>query len=216
LPCRFLESDFTSAVTILAEIGDFKDFAKAEQLAAWSGLVPSVYQSADKLVTGSITKHGSKHIRWILVEVAQAIARTNKSRLKRFFRRVQVKKGYNVAAVALARKVLCILYHLLMNREIYREDEVTKTKSIDIDLSSLSTKLGFEEMIRVLVKAGYEIRKTNSGTGGLSPNVIDLTMLYMGKSNSALNADELIDDQSVGYTLRLSLILAQIRYATAI
>jgi hypothetical protein len=71
-----------------------------------------------------------------------------------------------VAAVALARKVLCILYHLLMNREMYREDEITKTKSIDIDLSSLSTKLGFEEMIRVLVKAGYEIRKTNSGTGG--------------------------------------------------
>jgi transposase len=133
---------FTSAVTILAEIGDFKDFAKAEQLAAWSGLVPSVYQSADKLVTGSITKHGSRHIRWILVEVAQAIARTNKSKLKRFFRRVQVKKGYNVAAVALARKVLCILYHLLMNREMYQEDEVTKTKSIDINLSSLSTKLG--------------------------------------------------------------------------
>ena len=130
---------FTLAVTILSEIGDVKDFAKAEQLAAWSSLVPSVYQSADKLVTGSITKHGSRHIRWILVVVAQAIARTNKSKLKRFFRRVQVKKGYNVAAVALARKVLCILYHLLMNREMYREDEITKTKSIDIDLSSLST-----------------------------------------------------------------------------
>ena len=157
---------FTSAVTILAEIGDFKDFAKAEQLAAWSGLVPAVYQSADKLVTGSITKHGSRHIRWILVEVAQAIARTNKSKLKRFFRRVQAKKGYNVAAVALARKVLCILFHLLMNREMYQEDDVIKTKSIDIDPSSLQTKLGFEEMIRVLVKAGYEIRKTTSVTGG--------------------------------------------------
>jgi transposase len=157
---------FTSAVTILAEIGDFKDFAKAEQLAAWSGLVPSVYQSADKLVTGSITKHGSRHIRWILVEVAQAIARTNKSKLKRFFRRVQAKKGYNVAAVALARKVLCILFHLLMNREMYQEDDVIKTKSIDVNPTSLQTKLGFEEMIRVLVKAGYEIRKTISGTGG--------------------------------------------------
>jgi transposase len=157
---------FTSAVTILAEIGDFKDFAKAEQLAAWAGLVPAVYQSADKLVTGSITKHGSRHIRWILVEVAQAIARTNKSKLKRFFRRVQAKKGYNVAAVALARKVLCILYHLLMNREMYQEDDVIKTKSIDINLPSLPTKLGFEEMIRVLAKAGYEIRKTTSGTGG--------------------------------------------------
>ena len=157
---------FTSAVTILAEIGDFKDFAKAEQLAAWAGLVPAVYQSDDKLVTGSITKHGSKHIRWILVEVAQAIARTNKSELKRFFRRVQAKKGYNVAAVALARKVLCILYHLLMNQEMYQEDEVIKTKSIGIDFSSLPTKMGFEEMIQVLVKAGYEIRKTSSGTGG--------------------------------------------------
>ena len=157
---------FTSAVTILAEIGDFKDFAKAEQLAAWAGLVPAVYQSADKLVTGSITKHGSKHIRWILVEVAQAIARTNKSELKRFFRRVQAKKGYNVAAVALARKVLCILYHLLMNREMYQENEVIKTKSIGIDSSSLPTKMGFEEMIQVLVKAGYEIRKTSSSTGG--------------------------------------------------
>jgi hypothetical protein len=49
---------------------------------------------------------------------------------------------------------------------MYQEDKVTKTKSIDIDPSSLPTKIGFEEMIRVLVKAGYEIRKTISGTGG--------------------------------------------------
>ena len=157
---------FTSAATILAEIGDFKDFAKAEQLASWAGLVPAVYQSADKLVTGSITKHGSKHIRRILVEVAKAISQTNKSKLKRFFRRVQAKKGYNVATVALARKVLCILFHLLMSREMYREDDVIKTKSVVIDTSSLSSKLDFEEMIRVLAKAGYEIRKTNLGTGG--------------------------------------------------
>jgi len=45
---------------------------------------------------------------------------------------------------------------------MYKEDEVIKTKSIDIDASSLPTKIGFEEMIRVLVKAGYEIRKTSS------------------------------------------------------
>src|SRR5512136_1510851 len=157
---------FTAAAIILAEIGDFKDFDKPEQLASWAGLVPAVYQSADKLVTGSITKHGSKHIRRILVEVAKAISQTNKSKLKRFFRRVQAKKGYNVATVALARKVLCILFHLLMSREMYREDDVIKTKSVVIDTSSLSSKLDFEEMIRVLAKAGYEIRKTNLGTGG--------------------------------------------------
>jgi len=39
------------------------------------------------------------------------------------------------------------------------EDDVVKSKSIDIDLSSLPTKLSFEEMIRVLVKAGYEYER---------------------------------------------------------
>ena len=157
---------FTAAVIILAEIGDFKDFDKPEQLAAWAGLAPAVYQSADKLVTGSITKHGSRHIRRILVEVAQVIARTNKSKLKKFFLRVQAKKGHNVAAVALARKVLCILHHLLMNREMYQDEGVKKAKSVDFGSSSKQTEISFEEMIRSLVRAGYEVRKRNQGTGG--------------------------------------------------
>jgi transposase len=157
---------FTAATIILAEIGDFTDFDKPEQLAAWAGLVPAVYQSADKLVTGSITKHGSRHIRRILIEVAQVIARTNKSRLKRFFLRIQAKKGHNVAAVALARKVLCILHHLLMNREMYQGESPKKIKSLDIDSSSSHAEISFEEMIRSLVRAGYEVRKRNSGIGG--------------------------------------------------
>ena len=49
---------------------------------------------------------------------------------------------------------------------MYREDDVIKTKSVVIDTSSLSSKLDFEEMIRVLAKAGYEIRKRDSGIGG--------------------------------------------------
>jgi len=101
---------FTSAATLLAEIGEITDFKKPEQLAAWAGLVPSVYQSAGKLITGNITKHGSRHIRWILVQVARVIARGRNSRLNRFYLRVKAKKGSNVAVVALARKVLCILH----------------------------------------------------------------------------------------------------------
>jgi transposase len=76
---------FTSASTILAEIGNYKDFITAEQLASWCGLTPKVSQSADKLVTGSITKQGSKHVRRMLVQVAHAISRSKNSKLKRFF-----------------------------------------------------------------------------------------------------------------------------------
>jgi transposase len=45
------------------------------------------------------------------------------SELKRFFLRIQAKKGSKVAAVALAKKVLCILHHLLTNHEIYQESD---------------------------------------------------------------------------------------------
>ena len=65
-----------------------------------------------------------------------------------------------MAAVALARKVLCILHHLLMNREMYQEEgiKIKKTKSVDIDSSSEQPKMSLEEMIRSLVMAGYEVR----------------------------------------------------------
>ena len=61
---------FTSAATILAEIGDYRNFATSEQLASYFGIVPFVNQSAGKLNTGCITRHCSKHLRWIMVEVA--------------------------------------------------------------------------------------------------------------------------------------------------
>jgi transposase len=156
---------FTSASILLAEIGDITDFKKPEQLAAWAGLVPSVYQSADKLLTGSITKHGSRLIRRILVQVAHVIARGRNSKLKRFFLRIKSKKGSNVAVVALARKVLCILHHLLMNREMYHEGGINKKIKIDVEKASSSTEIDLEEMIKHIVKAGYEVRKVPSGGG---------------------------------------------------
>ena len=156
---------FTSASTLLAEIGDITDFKKPEQLAAWAGLVPSVYQSAGKLITGSITKHGSRHIRWILIQVARVIARGRNSKLKRFFLRVKSKKGSNVAVVALARKVLCILHHLLTNREMYQEECINKKVKIDVGEGFPQQEMGLEEMIMYLARAGYEVRKGLTGGG---------------------------------------------------
>jgi transposase len=85
-----------SAYTILAEIGNYLDFKKPDQLACWAGLVPSIYQSADKLITGGITKQGSKHLRWIMVQVAHAISHTKGGKLKNFFLKIKAKKGYLV------------------------------------------------------------------------------------------------------------------------
>jgi len=100
----------TSAITVLAEIGNYKDFENGDQLASGCGLVPSVSQSADVLVTGNITKQGSKHIRRMLVQVAQSITRVKSSKLKRFLLKVKARRGTKKAIVALARKILCIAH----------------------------------------------------------------------------------------------------------
>lgn len=152
----------TSTITVLAEIGNYKDFKTGEQLASWCGLVPGVSQSADVLVTGNITKQGSKHVRRILVQVAQSITRIKNSKLKRFLLRVQARRGKKKAIVALARKILCILHHLLLNREKY-VDECSKVKKVKLDWASSPVQLTEQDMINVLVRAGYTVKKLNSG-----------------------------------------------------
>ena len=150
-----------SAATILAEMGDYRDFQNADKLAMYFGIVPAVYQSAGKLRTGKITKRGSKHMRRILVQVAKAISKTKKSsKLKRFFLRVLSRSGKkNVAAIALARKVLCIIYHLLMKREDYQEPEVKKKKPKIPNCASPISGMDIDEMIKTISQAGYLVKK---------------------------------------------------------
>jgi transposase len=151
---------FVSASTILAEIGDFRDFGSPDKLAAYCGLVPSVYQSAGKLINGHITKHGSPHIRAMIVEVAHAIIRSKRnSRLKKFFLRIKARRGMKIGVVALARKVLCILYHLLIRQELYQDDLLDKPRSIKHPCSHSTVSMSLDEMIRAIIKAGYEVRR---------------------------------------------------------
>jgi len=158
---------FTSASTILAEVGNFADFKTGERLAAYCGLVPSVYQSAGKLITGHITKHGSPHVRRMLIEVAHAISRTKAdSKLKRFYFRIKRRHGAKVAIVALARKVICVLHHLIVNREMFEDEATNKSKRIKPARSSSSPELIIADAIQVLVKAGYAVRKRSEQEGG--------------------------------------------------
>ena len=122
-----------------------------------------VYESVDKVIIGSITKQGSKHVRRMLIQVAYAISRTRNSRLKSFFLRIKAKKGTKKAAVALARKVLCILHHLLVNREMYEENGNLKSKPAKFERISSTIQITEQYMINTLVKVGYIIKKMDIG-----------------------------------------------------
>lgn len=93
------------ALTIRAEVGDIARFERGAALASYAGLVPRVDRSADRTYHGRITREGSPWLRWALVEAAMhALKRADAT--GRWARRLAVRKGANIARVALAR-VLC-------------------------------------------------------------------------------------------------------------
>jgi transposase len=148
---------YIGATTLLAEIGDVRDFPSPDKLTKWAGITPRVYQSADKLHTGSITKQGSKHLRWILVEIAHACVRVKNTRFRTFFDRIFARSGYKKAIVAVARKILKLVWHLLSNDELYEEENAPVHKSSRLPNLKKSPSFTLSEAIELIVKAGFHI-----------------------------------------------------------
>jgi transposase len=132
--------DTLSAVTILAEVGDFRRFGSAASFMAFTGLVPSEHSSGMSVRYGSITKTGNAHLRRVLVEAAwsyrhrpyigQALAERLKGqspevvayawaaqlRLCGKFRKLTLIKNPNKAAVAVARELAGFLWGMMTGR----------------------------------------------------------------------------------------------------
>jgi transposase len=152
---------FVSGSTILAEIGDYRDFRTPEQLAKWCGLSPGENESAGKKKPCGITKQGSKYLRTILVQIAHVVARKGKTKLSRFFQKLSKRKEYNVAITALARKLICLVYHLLINQELYQEVDCERRipKSAKRDpRSSYSQDGQLDDKVAAIVDAFYHLK----------------------------------------------------------
>jgi transposase len=111
--------DMMVALGLLAAVGDIARFTSPEKLVSYLGLNPSVRQSGNGPVHyGRISKQGRSHARAMLVEAAWAAARTP-GPLRAFFLRIQMRRGKAVAAVATARKMVVLAWHLLTKGEDY-------------------------------------------------------------------------------------------------
>ena len=109
----------TVALGLLAALGDISRFASPEKLVSYLGLNPSVRQSGNAPAHhGRISKQGRAHARAMLVEAAWAAGRAP-GPLRAFFVRIQSRRGKQVAAVATARKITVLAWHLLTKDENY-------------------------------------------------------------------------------------------------
>lgn len=116
----------TSACIILAEIGvDMTVWPTGKHLAAWAGVAPGSRESAGKRMSAA-TRKGNVHLTTILVECAGAAVRTKGCHLADKFKRLRARLGYKKALMAIAHKLLRIIYRILGEERNYREPEPTK------------------------------------------------------------------------------------------
>jgi transposase len=111
--------DMVVATGLLAAIGPVERFAGPDKLVAYLGLNPSVHQSGEgRPRHGRITKQGRTHARTMLVEAAWQAVR-GPGPLRAFYQRIARRRGNHIAAVAVARKLAVIVWHLLRRGEDY-------------------------------------------------------------------------------------------------
>ncbi len=105
---------------LLSVIGDINDFDDEGRLAAYFGIVPRVSNSNETERSGRITKRGSKLGRTALVQCA-LIAQRYSPYLKRHYEQVKARRGTGKAIIALARKLLGIIYRTLKNKWVFED-----------------------------------------------------------------------------------------------
>jgi transposase len=108
-----------TAFTFLAIIGDIERFPTASHLSGYVGLVPRQQQSGQRGYFGHITKSGSPLLRWLMVEAAQTAVRWD-PHWREVHSRIAQRRGSGIATVAVARKLLVVMWHMLSFHTSYQ------------------------------------------------------------------------------------------------
>jgi transposase len=115
-----------SAVAISARIGDIERFKHADSLANYFGLTPGCRNSGEATQRlGSITKRGSKMVRYLLNQAVIKVLRFDAA-MRNWFKRIKKRRGAKIARVAVMRRVVTIIWHMLTKKQKYRYDSPIK------------------------------------------------------------------------------------------
>ena len=104
------------AAVFVAEIGDVGRFSSPKALCCWAGLTPLHRESDTKVRRGRVTKQGSRMVRWAAIE---AVARYHGGdQFAAKFHDIAARRGRTKANVAMARRLLTLVYYGLRDGEI--------------------------------------------------------------------------------------------------
>src|SRR5712692_2537818 len=113
----------TTALAIVATVGNAREFKNGRQFAAWIGLVPGQYSTGGKTRLGHISKRGDAYLRNLLVQGARSVLHTaaaHRDPVSRWALELQPRRGYYRTLVAIANKNARIVWALLAKNESLR------------------------------------------------------------------------------------------------
>ena len=155
-----------SAIIIISELGiDVSQWSSARKLAAWAGLAPGHNESAGKKKSVKISKAGI-YLKPCLVQVAHAAVKDKTcSYYAEKFGRISKRRGKKRAIIAIARKILVAIYHILKTDEVFNPSdmadvETTKEQRIAYIANNFRnafnqlsrTGLSEEEILSIIIK----------------------------------------------------------------
>jgi transposase len=112
-----------SAALLIIEIGiDMQQFGNREQFCSWAGMCPGNNESAGKKKSGKTPK-GSKQLRYILCEAANAASKTN-CQFQQKYKSLMIRRGHKKAIVAVGHKMLRVIFSRLKAGEVYHDPKV--------------------------------------------------------------------------------------------
>lgn len=111
-----------TATAVLAAVADANHFDNGRDFAANLGLVPREHSSGGRQRLYGITKRGDSYLRTLLIHGARSALRCagdKPDKLLRWAAKLAERRGYNVAAVALANKMARVVWAILAHGREY-------------------------------------------------------------------------------------------------
>jgi transposase len=150
------------AAAFVSVVDDARRFKTAHEVEAYLGLVPSENSSGDRRRIGAITKQGNRYARSMLLEAGWSVLRSRKEDdpLKRWGDAVASRRGRNIAAVALARRIAGVLWALWRDGTVYEPAKVGRASASGIRANAQDLKVRAEAMARAAEKLQRRLRRT--------------------------------------------------------